>query len=209
MTTRENDDDCRLGFLAAIEVPERGYIGGLLVTNRFGRPLEFQCTTPVKPNRTQEILYGPTLIPFVLGELIGRTLLEKVGVKPHFVLTESSEVLEVRKHVGLPVAFLVSEREVEAADDSPNKAGDNDSANDEVASADTEMKSSDESGGAEVPSAKRKSTSRKLRFHKSHQTDRDEIEGRIAALPREVDLREPFERVREALEETTRTGTAR
>lgn len=209
MTTRENDDDCRLGFLAAIEVPERGYIGGLLVTNRFGRPLEFQCTTPVKPNRTQEILYGPTLIPFVLGELIGRTLLEKVGVKPHFVLTESSEVLEVRKHVGLPVAFLVSEREVEAADDSPNKAGDNDSANDEVASADTEMKSSDESGGAEVPSAKRKSTSRKLRFHKSHQNDRDEIEGRIAALPREVDLREPFERVREALEETTRTGTAR
>src|ERR671910_2591546 len=91
--------DLKLGFLTAIELPGGGYIGGLLVTNRFGRPLEFQCTTPVKPNRTQEILYGPTLVPFVLGELIGRTLLEKIGVRPHLVLTEAIEILEVRNHV--------------------------------------------------------------------------------------------------------------
>ena len=106
MPTSGKEDEFRIGFLAAIEVPERGYVGGLLVTNRFGRPLEFQCTTPVKPNRTQEILYGPTLIPFVLGELIRRTLVEKIGVKPHLVLTESSDILEVRNHVSLPVAWL-------------------------------------------------------------------------------------------------------
>src|SRR5512134_1298159 len=115
MTAEGSRDQFRLGFLTAIETTDRGYVGGLLITNHFGRPLEFQCTTPVKPNRTQEILYGPTLIPFVLGELIGRTLLEKVGVKPHFVLTETLEVLEVRGHVGVPVACLESEAEASAA----------------------------------------------------------------------------------------------
>ncbi len=96
----------RLGFLTAIEVPERGYVGGLLVTNQFGRPLEFQCTAPLKPNRTQEILYGPTLVPYVLGDLIGRTLIEKVGIKPHLVLTERHELLGLRELVEIPVACV-------------------------------------------------------------------------------------------------------
>ena len=103
-----NHDQFRLGFLTAVEDAERGYVGGLLITNRFGRPLEFQCTAPVKPNRTQQILYGPTLKPYVLGELIGRTLLEKVGVKPHLVLVESLDLLDLRSATSTPVASLVS-----------------------------------------------------------------------------------------------------
>lgn len=102
-----NNDPFRLGFLTAIEDAERGFVGGLLVTNRFGRPLEFQCTAPVKPNRAQQILYGPTLRPFVLAELIGRTLLDKINVKPHLALIESDELLDLRQHVPMPVACLV------------------------------------------------------------------------------------------------------
>jgi hypothetical protein len=44
MTVESGKENFRLGFLTAIEVPERGFVGGLLVTNHFGRPLEFQCT---------------------------------------------------------------------------------------------------------------------------------------------------------------------
>ena len=79
MTANGKQEQFRLGFLTAIEVPEKGFVGGLLVTTQHGRPLEFQCTVPVKPNATQEILYGPTLAPFILGELIGATLIEKAG----------------------------------------------------------------------------------------------------------------------------------
>src|SRR5580704_14309291 len=96
----------RIGFLTAIEIPDRGYVGGLLVTNHFGRPLEFQCTAPLKPNRTQEILYGHTLVPYVLGDLIGRTLIEKVGVKPHIVLTERPDLLDLRELVTIAVACV-------------------------------------------------------------------------------------------------------
>src|SRR5262245_48271603 len=106
MSVESGKELFRLGFLTAIEVPERGYVGGLLVTNQFGRPLEFQCTAPLKPNRTQEILYGPTLVPYVLGDLIGRTLIEKIGVKPHLVLTERQELLGLRELVEIPVACV-------------------------------------------------------------------------------------------------------
>jgi hypothetical protein len=109
-----NGDQLRLGFLAAVEDAERGMVGGLLVTNRFGRPLEFQCTTPVKPNRTQQILYGPTLRPFLLAEVIGRTLVEKVSVKPHLVLIESTELLDLRLHVEVPIAGLIAAAESDA-----------------------------------------------------------------------------------------------
>lgn len=103
----------RLGFLTEIRIGERGYVGGLLVTNHLGRPLEFQCTAPVKPNRTQEILYGPTLETFLLAELIGRTLVEKIGVKPHLVLVERTELLELRRHINVPVACLMENAPVE------------------------------------------------------------------------------------------------
>src|SRR5436189_2904144 len=106
MTANGKQDQLRFGFLTAIEVPDKGFVGGLLVTNRCGRPLEFQCTVPVRPNATQEILYGPTLAPFILGELIGGALIEKAGVKPQLILTDCEQVLELRNHIEAPVALV-------------------------------------------------------------------------------------------------------
>jgi len=99
-----------LGFLSVIEIPGAGYVGGLLVTNQMGRPLEFQCTTPVRPNRTQEILYGPTLRPFLLSDLIGKTLFERLAVKPQAIIVSDPDFLSLRPHLSIPVA-CVSEKE--------------------------------------------------------------------------------------------------
>ena len=100
-------NDLQLGFLTAIEVADRGFVAALLVTNRYGRPLEFQCTSPIKPNRTQKILYGPTLAPYLLGELLGCALVEKIGVKPNLILTDRPEILELRNHISIPVVCLL------------------------------------------------------------------------------------------------------
>ena len=160
------ETDCKLGFLTAIELPGGGHVGGLLVTNRFGRPLEFQCTTPVKPNRTQEILYGPTLRPFVLGELIGKTLVEKATVKPDLVLTEDDELLEVRPHIDRPAGTVCD--------------------------------------GGDMRLGKRS-----IRFHADHGSDETKLGGKAAGVPDHADLTEPFDRIREALQETLRAGTGR
>jgi len=54
-----------LGFLTVVDHPQYGLFGGYLVLTAAGRPLEFHCTAPIKPNRAQEILYGPTLHAFL------------------------------------------------------------------------------------------------------------------------------------------------
>jgi hypothetical protein len=175
MAASGSQEQFRLGFLTAIEDPERGYVGGLLITNRFGRPLEFQCTAPVKPNRTQQILYGPTLKPFVLGELIGRTLVEKAGVKPHLVLTEHDDLLDLRDYVSVPVASLSDLPIAKTGEDGPRRL---------------------------------KLGNQLLTFHGGHNEDRAEIERQAAQIPSSADLKEPFDRVREALTETIKAATA-
>ena len=100
-----------IGFLTVREISELGLIGGYLLLNTSGRPLEFHCTAPVRPNRAQEILYGPTLAPYLYGEQIGQTLLDKSKSKPLFVCTNLKAALSVRNFVSTPVVWLNDTRD--------------------------------------------------------------------------------------------------
>jgi hypothetical protein len=95
-----------LGFLTVIENADLGLLGGYLLLNAAGRPLEFHCTAPVKPNRAQEILYGPTLMPFLCGEQIGQTLLAKSKRTPVVVCTDSEAVLAARDFTHVPLVWI-------------------------------------------------------------------------------------------------------
>src|SRR5437868_3315120 len=94
-----------LGFLTIVHEPS-GYLGGYLVTNTWGRPLEFRLSTAVQPNRVQQILYGGTLQPYVCAELIGKTLTEKAGVAVQYIFTDRQPVLDLRLGVEVPVIWL-------------------------------------------------------------------------------------------------------
>src|SRR6266404_5841932 len=97
-----------LGFLTVLE-HELGLIGGYLVLNSSGRPLEFHCTAPIKPNRAQQILYGPTLEPYLFGEQIGQALVAKSSASPLVICTDLRPAMAVRSLVNAPVALVLSE----------------------------------------------------------------------------------------------------
>ena len=80
------------GFLTAVEDARHGFFGGYLVLSERGRPLEFHCSTPVLASQAQQILYGATLRPYLLGELIGETLVAKSQLPVHAVLTDLEEM---------------------------------------------------------------------------------------------------------------------
>jgi hypothetical protein len=107
-------------------------------------------------------------VPFVLAELLAKTLVEKVGVKPHLILTDREEILDLRQHVSLPVALVTK-----ASQDAP------------------------EAGGTQ------------LRFHAAHQADEALVTRTAGNVIERGDLREPLERVREALQETMTVGGTR
>ena len=96
-----------LGFLTVVDDRQHGLFGGYLVVNASGKPLEFHCTAPIKPNRAQEILYGPTLLPYLYGEQIGKTLLAAAKADPLVVCTDREPALALGEHLDVPVVLVL------------------------------------------------------------------------------------------------------
>lgn len=93
--------DSRVAFLGMLNVDKgAGYRGGILVTDGWGKPLEFRCTAPVRPNPLQKTLYGQTLLPHIAVELIGLPLLLSILEKPVLVIIQDSLFFDVRLHSG-------------------------------------------------------------------------------------------------------------
>jgi hypothetical protein len=126
MTAGQASPPITIGFLTVAEHPA-GLFGGYLILNPLGRPVEFHCTTPVKPSRAQEILYGVTLAPYLCGELIAPMLVGKALHKPGLVLTDVEPVLTLRMHAAMPVAVVRTPaeeplRRLDCAHDAPRPA---------------------------------------------------------------------------------------
>jgi len=98
----------QLGFLTVLH-EAIGYLGGYLVTNVWGRPLEFRLSTAVQPNRVQQILYGETLPSYLQGELIGKTLIEKTSASANLIFTDSRPALSLRYTLNLPIVWIAAE----------------------------------------------------------------------------------------------------
>jgi len=101
-----------LGFLSILR-EATGYVGGYLVTNAWGRPLEFRLSSAVQPNRVQQILYGESLEPYLCGDLIGKALVEKSATAVVAIFTDHPAALELRRRFEFPVAFVQGQDESE------------------------------------------------------------------------------------------------
>lgn len=99
-----------LGFLSLCQ-DATGVSGGYLLTNAWGRPLEFRLSSSVQPTKVQQILYGPTLADYLQCELIGRTLVEKSGSLPVLIVTDSPVGLGLAGRLNLPVVAVGDEGE--------------------------------------------------------------------------------------------------
>lgn len=174
------------GYLSALETPEYGFFGGYLVISHLGRPLEFHCTAPVRPSRAQEILYGPTLQPYLLGEQIGGTLLKKAEVTPRIVLTDQAAVLSLRPLAKSPLVQLTDWPRDEAGH----------SVQAEGAAASTGLSSTSFSLlGCE------------WNLPLGYEAEHSAVVELLNLLAKQVDVWEPFDRIHEAIREAQRIGS--
>jgi hypothetical protein len=104
-----------LGFLTVL-TESGGYLGGYLVTNNWGRPLEFRLSTAVQPNRVQQVLYAHTLEGYICADLIGKTLVDKTGVPVQLLVTDREPVLDLRARQQVPVIWLAPADDPRAAE---------------------------------------------------------------------------------------------
>lgn len=174
-----------IGFLTVAEHEPHGWFGGLLLLNVAGRPLEFHCTAPLKANRAQEILFGPTLRPYLFGEQIGRTLIAQIQRELLAVFTDCEPVLAARELVEVPVALVHS-----PVDDSGKL---------------TQLRFDAPQATPPRPGQFRIGRNL-LTASAGFPGDESLVAGRLAGVGDRLDLFEPFGRIREAIEEAQRSG---
>ena len=112
MESHKHNAKSLLGFLTVVEHPQHGLFGGYLLLNLAGRPVEFHCTAPVKPNRAQQILYGPTLDDFIYGEQIGITLFHHAKANPLAICTDREPVLALAGLIDVPETLVLPPDEI-------------------------------------------------------------------------------------------------
>jgi hypothetical protein len=95
--------------LLVVEDADHGFTGGYLVVSHRGRPLEFHCTEPLQTNRAQEILFGPTLRPYIVGEQIGATLLAKARLKVDLLLVTDADAALAGRVAGLDTVVIADQ----------------------------------------------------------------------------------------------------
>ncbi|KAA5545381.1 hypothetical protein FYK55_06945 [Roseiconus nitratireducens] len=116
MAEKPDKKDATLGYFTVVEDERTGWTGGLLILDRGGRPLEFQCTLPLRPTRSHEILFGPTLRAHLVAEVIGKLLIQKCRTPVTLLCCDQPEALAVEAHTAAPVALI---REAAEADEGP------------------------------------------------------------------------------------------
>jgi hypothetical protein len=177
-------------------------MGGYLVLNIAGRPLEFHCTAPVKPNRAQQILYGPTLEPYLYGEQIGQALFSKSSLEPLVIFTDRAPALAVRTLIDVPLA-LVLPRTDSSTEPTAAPPGD------ETAEASSGQKYRIDAPHVDANRSRFTVFAigrNRLAVAPDRDADRTVVQERLAELADAFDLAEPFDRIREAIEEAQRVG---
>ncbi len=180
-----------VGFLTVLDHPQHGLFGGYLLLNLAGRPLEFHCTAPIKPNRAQQILYGPTLEAFLYGEQIGSTLLGHSKTRPLAICTDREPALALREHVDMPVALVLPPQDVsQSASDAAVDSG--------------AARHTFRLDGAHPHHPRLISFElgrNRLALPQKTSDDQRSLSDRLGEAGRLLDLWEPFTRIREAIEE--------
>jgi hypothetical protein len=186
------------GFLAIVEREPHGLFGGLLLLNLAGRPLEFHCTAPLKPNRAQQILYGPTLGPFLYGEHIGRALAQKCATHPLLFFVNHPNTLALRSAVDSPVCLVEpATQHTESALPSPQAC---------VTPTSAPTWRRDPAHASHTPHLKFLFHDHMLSFDARWRADEAQIQARLVEVSPDFDLLEPFTRIEAAIDEAERAS---
>ena len=177
MTASKDYDAELLGYLAFVETAH-GIVGGYLLVNQHARPIEFHCSAPLRPNRAQQILYGPTLRPFLYAEHIGQTLVRQ-SKATSILLTDEQQALGLSRLVEMPIVLL-------------------DASSDEAITSDARLRANETASFCADEDA--------LILPAGFNQQRSSVMARLCQMHSVWDLREPLSRIREAIHEAQRAA---
>lgn len=87
--------------------------GGALVTDITTEPLEFRCTSAVRPTRLQRILWGARLTEHVATTLLGEPLIKSLQQDYSLVAVRDGDFIQLRETFDTPLVRLAKHGQVD------------------------------------------------------------------------------------------------
>ena len=181
-------DDKRIAYIDIAEFDDgRAVRGAILVSDTLTEPIEFRCTSPIRPTVIQRTLWGGRLNGHIATVLVAKPLLAAITNPVNLIVVRKAEFLEHRDAVSQPMVQLLRQEQLSAA-----------SLLAETAKNDTL------DGNGRFDSVV-------LKVHKKHVEDRTEAQKILKSVFQTHDVFEPFDRIANALamvhnEEAKRAG---
>lgn len=162
--------------------------------NENARPVEFHCTTPVRPSQSQRILYGATLGEHVLCELIPKLLVNKTKQKPSAILVDQNLLLNCRQNLNIAVGCIANESLSGCHKGEGDSSGNhlNNSTNSELVIGNSAFISV---GGLDFS------------VHSQFRSDELSVQTALESISKTVDIDEPFERLVTAIQEASKSNS--
>lgn len=167
--------------------------GGALVVDPTTEPLEFRCTSAIRPTRLQRILWGARLGAHMAAELIGLPLLKTLQQGFGLVLTNDEVFMGIRPSLTTPLVCMHRDSAIEF----DNSEDDGDSG---------EVVPGDETSAAQIGAEEFLTNSIGrfepviIRCHPAYGEDLGASRVMLRAVFEERDVLEPFDRILTALE---------
>lgn len=73
------------------------YLGGIMVTDDHGIPLDFKYTVPVTPTKVQRIIYGSVLEQYIRNHVVIGALAKEMSQQPSFFVVPQHQLFEVEE----------------------------------------------------------------------------------------------------------------
>ncbi len=110
-----------IGFIG-IEVNPKNSdtVGGFLITDNTGVPVEFLLTKAVRPTPAQKILYGKRLGSYLSIDLCARQLVDDVKTRPGIIFVENETMLALHRFTDIPVLWLQTPKELGNTSERPS-----------------------------------------------------------------------------------------
>jgi hypothetical protein len=95
-----------VGYLVSVAISDNVYMGGAMVTDMYGLPLEFRYTEPVKATKLQRVLYGEVLEKYIQTDVILANILDNLEQKPSVYVVNDAQFLPAVEAKGKSAIWL-------------------------------------------------------------------------------------------------------
>jgi hypothetical protein len=111
MSKSNKDSEKTLGYMILLEKKEGNiFYSSLLTVDMYGFPKEYSYSDKIIVTPIQKTLYGSKLKNYLVKNVFGKIMIEKLDNPPSLILVNDKSLLDIRSEIDIPVLFASGDK---------------------------------------------------------------------------------------------------